>query len=256
MKKVVFLDYDGVVNRKMWSNVDGKWVCRYGYPEDGMVNDVQAVQWVSEFCEKYEYDIVVTGTWRKHREWEQCLRNAGLRESVKILGTTPLPARSRVQEISDFLAAHSDIESYLIFDDDASLFEDESGEEYRTAFESLGVHGNNLVLCYSERGFGEEEYNMAIALHFRQKYRLPEELSSMSTDSRDSKILINAAIELLYVTGELTTAFLQRAFGIGYRRAIEIIRFLLENKILVMTNKKGQIKYFPLIECEEAKSKL
>ena len=28
MKKVVFLDYDGVVNRKLWSNVDGKWVCR------------------------------------------------------------------------------------------------------------------------------------------------------------------------------------------------------------------------------------
>ena len=53
MKKVVFLDYDGVVNRKMWTRLKTGWVCRYGYPEDGCVNDVQAVQWVSEFCEKW-----------------------------------------------------------------------------------------------------------------------------------------------------------------------------------------------------------
>ena len=44
MKQVVFLDYDGVVNRKLWERVDGKWVRRFGYPEDGRVNDGPALQ--------------------------------------------------------------------------------------------------------------------------------------------------------------------------------------------------------------------
>ena len=147
MKKVVFLDYDGVVNRKMWTRLDTGWVCRYGYPEDGRVNDAQAVQWVSEFCERFGFDIVVTSTWRKYPEWEDCLRGGGLRESVKILGATDLPTRDRAEEISDYLAAHPEIEEYLIFDDKESLMQ--------------SVHSHRLVLCKKERGFGEEEYAAA-----------------------------------------------------------------------------------------------
>ena len=154
MSKIVFLDYDGVVNRKMWTQLDGKWVCRYGYPEDGRVNDGQAVQWVSEFCERYGFDIVVTSTWRKYPEWETSLRGGGLRESVKILGATPLPTKDRAEEISEYLAAHPDIGEYLVFDDKDSLVE--------------SIHACRLVLCKKERGFGEEEYNAAVALTDRK----------------------------------------------------------------------------------------
>ena len=54
---VVFLDYDGVVNTPMWELRDGKWKYRHHQTYDGKVNNQQAVQWVSEFCEKYGYDI-------------------------------------------------------------------------------------------------------------------------------------------------------------------------------------------------------
>ena len=154
MSKIVFLDYDGVVNRKMWTQLDGKWVCRYGYPEDGRVNDGQAVQWVSEFCEKYGFDIVVTSTWRKYPEWETSLRGGGLRESVKILGATPLPTKDRADEISDYLSLHPEVDTYLVFDDKESLVE--------------SIHACRLVLCKKERGFGEEEYNAAVALTDRK----------------------------------------------------------------------------------------
>lgn len=155
MKKIVFLDYDGVVNRKMWTCLDGKWVCRYGYPEDGCVNDGQAVQWVSEFCEKYGFDIVVTSTWRKYPEWEISLRGGGLRDSVKILGSTPLPTKDRADEISEYLTAHPEIEEYLVFDDKETLSE--------------SVHSPRLVLCKKERGFGEEEYDKAVEICLKEK---------------------------------------------------------------------------------------
>jgi DNA segregation ATPase FtsK/SpoIIIE-like protein len=201
---------------------------------------------------------VVTSTWRKYPEWEQCLRKAGLRSCIKILGATSLPTKDRATEISDYLADHAEIEAYLIFDDDESLLknENEDTSELGALFDEKGVHSDNLVLCNKEHGFGEEEYTMAVALHFRQKYRLSKDISRISANKADSNGLNNAAIELLYVAGELTTAFLQRAFGIGYGRATEIIDFLVKNKILIITNKKGQIKYLPLMEYEEAKSKL
>lgn len=62
--RVIFLDYDGVVNIPKWENRNGKWHCRYSNVLDGKVNDEQAVQWVSEFCQKYGFGIVVSSTWR------------------------------------------------------------------------------------------------------------------------------------------------------------------------------------------------
>ena len=169
MRNVVFLDYDGVVNRKMWTEVDGKWVCRYGYPEDGRVNDSQAVQWVSEFCDRYGYDIVVTSTWRKYPEWEQSLRNAGLRTGIRILGATSLPTRDRAEEISDYLAAHPDIGAYLVFDDNQALLRRKPHAEAEACSlpEADGSHAEHLILCCSDRGFGEAEYEKAVEAHLR-----------------------------------------------------------------------------------------
>lgn len=48
MSKVIFLDYDGVVNTPMW-DTDGKH-CSYAHPGDNKVNNFQAVQWLSEAC--------------------------------------------------------------------------------------------------------------------------------------------------------------------------------------------------------------
>ena len=72
---VVFLDYDGVVNTPLWDS-EGKY-CTYGFPEDNKVNNFQCVQWVSEFCQKFRYSIVVTSTWRFESNYKECLINGG-----------------------------------------------------------------------------------------------------------------------------------------------------------------------------------
>lgn len=151
MSRVVFLDYDGVVNTPMW-DTDGKR-CRYNFPDDNKVNNFQCVQWVSEFCEQYGYSIVVSSTWRMDANYIDCLRNGGLRPDVDVIGATPVHRHdhaSRGEEIRAWLADHTDVEYFLIFDDEDDDLQD------------LESH---LVLCDPNVGFGLAEYYEAGSLH-------------------------------------------------------------------------------------------
>lgn len=149
-KNIIFLDYDGVVNTPMWQLRDGKWKCRHNHDFDGKVNNEQAVQWVSEFCQKYGYDIVVTSTWRLYADCAGCLIRAGLRPGIEILGHTPSCfGNPRGDEITRYLAEHPEITGYLIFDDDADM----------------GPHLNHLVRCNPYTGFGHAEFQHAEELH-------------------------------------------------------------------------------------------
>ncbi len=152
MSRVVFLDYDGVINNKKLVNINGQQIWTTCFPDDCRVNDPEAVARVSRFCEKYGYDIVVSSTWRKYPEWEISLRSSGLSDLVQILGHTSLPTRNREDEITDYLAEHPEIDMYLIFDDAESL-QGSSNEILR-----------HLVFCRNG-GFGEAEYNIAVQKH-------------------------------------------------------------------------------------------
>ena len=162
--KVVFLDYDGVVNTIVWDDEGKK--ANFAYPHQGKVNDFQAVQWVSEFCEKFGYQIVVTSTWRLHDNWAMCLSAGGLRKTVKIYDRLPIDResrnKSRSELINEYLKNHPNIDQFLIFDDD------------KVEGQIMGVpgkfYGENslealLVKCPSATGFKYEEYHKAKALH-------------------------------------------------------------------------------------------
>lgn len=112
---VVFLDYDGVVNTPMW-NEDGT-KCRYNFPDNNKVNNFQAVQWVSEFCQKYDYSIIVTSSWRTEENYKECLINGGLRDGIEILGKTKALGMKRGKEIDIYLRDHPEITGYIIIDD-------------------------------------------------------------------------------------------------------------------------------------------
>ena len=145
---VVFLDYDGVVNIPMWDD-EGK-SCNYGHPFGGKVNSFQAVQWVSEFCQKFNYSIVVTSTWRTSRNYKECLINGGLRDGIKILGKTDrLDNKSRGDEIQKYLDEHPEIENFIIFDDESDM----------------GDLMDHLVKCNSVVGFTLVEFENAKQLH-------------------------------------------------------------------------------------------
>jgi hypothetical protein len=125
--RVVFLDYDGVVNTPMW-NAEGTH-CSYGFPKQGKVNNFQAVQWVSEACQKFDYSIVVTSTWRFDDNYKECLINGGLRNNIEILGRTPsfrdqnLP---RGAEIKAYLDEHPEITYYVIVDDEEDILPEQT----------------------------------------------------------------------------------------------------------------------------------
>lgn len=146
---VVFLDYDGVVNTPMWSADRKKYT--FGSPNDNKVNNFQCVQWVSEFCQKYKYSIVVSSTWRFDNDnYKKCLINGGLRDDIEILGRTPyIAGANRGAEIQQYLTEHPEITNFLIFDDDTDM-------------DGIIDH---LVKCNPAIGFGANEMIMAEELH-------------------------------------------------------------------------------------------
>lgn len=122
--RVIFLDYDGVVNTPMWNDKGTK--CSYNFPSDGKVNNFQAVQWISECCQKFHYDIVVTSTWRRNANYKDCLINGGLRPGIEILGRTEDLwnynfSTCRGDEIAQYLTEHPEINYYMIVDDDDDM---------------------------------------------------------------------------------------------------------------------------------------
>ena len=151
MKNILFLDYDGVVNTRMWRMFHGKWECTYNFPCDKEVNNKQAIQWVSEFCEKYEYDIVVISSWRTKDNYADCLINAGLRKNVRILGRIS-PTKSKNEAINAYIKEHRDIDRYLIADDVI-----------------IPKYRRHWIRCNSTYGFGESEYNQAVKKHLKMR---------------------------------------------------------------------------------------
>ena len=118
--RICFVDYDGVVNTPMW-NTEGT-VCSYGFPKQGKVNNFQAVQWLSEACQKFGYDIVVTSTWRLEDNYKECLINGGLRKGIEVLGRTDrIRGVPRGTEIKKYIDAHPEIQYYVIVDDESDM---------------------------------------------------------------------------------------------------------------------------------------
>lgn len=110
----------GVVNTPIWNEEGTK--CTYNFPQDNKVNNFQAVQWISEACQKFHYDIVVTSTWRWDKNYKECLINGGLRSGIEILGRTPeIRDQCRGFEIKTYLKEHPEINYYIIIDDDCDM---------------------------------------------------------------------------------------------------------------------------------------
>jgi hypothetical protein len=145
---VVFLDYDGVVNTPMWN--EGGTHCSYNFPQDNKVNNFQAVQWVSEFCQKYHYSIVVSSTWRMDSNYKECLINGGLRDGIEIIGRTKILNKTRGSEIEQYLKEHPEVDNYLIFDDEEDFFD---------------YQYSHLVLTDGAAGFMMNDFNKAVRLH-------------------------------------------------------------------------------------------
>ena len=170
--RVIFLDFDGVVNTPIWNEKGTS--SRYNFPKDGKVNNFQAVQWLSEFCKKCNYDIVVTSTWRSDSNYKECLINGGLREGIQVLGKTgdlswehPWPEPTRGYEIKRYLEEHPEIKYYIIIDDENQFLPEQQH------------HFVHIINDWT--GFGYLEYQKCIDIYMKDlghqsSYWLPKDI--------------------------------------------------------------------------------
>lgn len=141
--KIIFLDYDGVVNTLIFDK-EGKKP-KFNFPEDNKVNNFQAICWLNKLCKEQGAKIVVTSTWRKAENYKECLYNGGLDKDIEILGKTD-ELGNRGEEIKKWLKENKDIEDYIIIDD----------EEY-----SMGNLIDKLVKTDTFLGITYYTYNLA-----------------------------------------------------------------------------------------------
>lgn len=120
--KIIFLDYDGVVNNLIFHKIDGE---PDFYAEDRrvrMVNDFQAVAWLNKICREFNCKVVVTSTWRTRKDYKDCLYRAGFNGTI--LDKTPFLDKERGLEIYAWLSnnlQNYDIDDFIILDDDTDM---------------------------------------------------------------------------------------------------------------------------------------
>lgn len=150
--RIIFLDIDGVLNtdRSVRMNHDG----------DRLDFDHDALEQLTRIVNETGAKIVITSTWRIHREhggflWAELLRNlnkAGLENSI--LDITPvlddaLRTADRWKEIADWLKHDEhNIYSYVILDDEWQM----------------GELNNRFLRCPSYSGITSEIAGRAIRL--------------------------------------------------------------------------------------------
>lgn len=129
-KPIIFLDYDGVVNIRLWGNYstqkNGKFCPSFANAADGYVNNYQGICWLNLMYEKCPYDIVVSSkAWRDEPNYKECLYNGGLNRIIKIIGTTKDVYKnqeySRGNEIKNWIQENNYNGPFAIIDDNSDI---------------------------------------------------------------------------------------------------------------------------------------
>ena len=128
--RIIFLDYDGVVNNYLWEDYpltvfgDAGFKPKYAFPEDGFVNNFQAICWLNKLYEEYPYDIVVTSTWRDSPNYRECLYAGGLSTEIAVIGCVKkgLGNYKRDKLIAQWIEENKFDGSFVIIDDESYLY--------------------------------------------------------------------------------------------------------------------------------------
>lgn len=115
IKKVLFLDVDGVLNNGQWANDmhDQGWDV---YAEHLL--EERALSLLQRIIYGSSAEIVVTSSWRQEKAAYQKLLEQFSRYRMKPLSTLQGPGTDRGQEIHRWLSEHPGIEAFAILDDD------------------------------------------------------------------------------------------------------------------------------------------
>ena len=124
MRKVIFLDIDGVINSEINQDYNfkkGRWSTR------NIVMDPEAMLCIKEIVDKTGAEIVLASTWRYADEDGSFASKENFVKQLNEFGmvladeTPQLSEYNRAEEIIAYLKAHPEITHFLIIDDDIDL---------------------------------------------------------------------------------------------------------------------------------------
>jgi hypothetical protein len=129
--KVLFLDFDGVLNNCEWMKKIN-WQDRpiSMFEKDKREIDPTRVKMISDLALEFNASIVISSSWRillSLEELKALLYGSGLDQRIQVIGVTPQDSRGfRGSEVETWLKnTHHTIESHVIFDDDGDFHKDQ-----------------------------------------------------------------------------------------------------------------------------------
>lgn len=122
MRKIIFLDVDGVLNseefsRWLFDNHEKKY---RGYE----LLDQRAILCLQDIVFVTGAEIVLSSSWRLSSKCSEQLRQQLLPYGLQFIDKTiSLPYEDRGEEIKEWLSRHPDVSHYVILDDDSDMFD-------------------------------------------------------------------------------------------------------------------------------------
>jgi len=144
MKKVVFLDIDGVLNSQQWAETRGSRVRNPTYADDVQHStDPACIARLNMITEVTDAVVVLSSTWRTFHTWEDTANALRDRRGMTgaMIGRTPIPSEHdpdvfaryagrrphpqepypRGYEIQQWLDSADDVAAFVILDDDDDM---------------------------------------------------------------------------------------------------------------------------------------
>lgn len=133
MNKIIFLDFDGVLNSASWFKTihesrEGKpYVSSFERSTEQL--DPRCVKMISDLAVSTGSNIIVSSSWRilhELHEIQDILEARGMVKEVLPIGVTPdSHKRFRGDEVKMWLAQNPRVHTHVIFDDDGDFYSDQ-----------------------------------------------------------------------------------------------------------------------------------
>ena len=126
MSRVLFLDIDGVLCTHRTMTIEHSWEW-----------DTVGIRMLNKLLEKYDYQLVLSSTWRYGGNSSMLLRSHGFKNIHKDDATPNIALEKRGVEIKAWLDAHPEIKHYAILDDDSDMLP----EQKQFFVQTCGMNG-------------------------------------------------------------------------------------------------------------------
>ena len=130
-RNIIFLDYDGVIST----------------PHDNYLENIvneESIKYLNQLCLDFDFDIVVSSSWRKYHNYIDLFYSFGIDKRIKIIGCTEINDKNRVEQIKDYIRDHkNEIDKFLILDD--AYFPGELGKHAVQTPYNMGLTKNKFI---------------------------------------------------------------------------------------------------------------